>query len=73
MSRTAGKPAVNHEDDARTKELNNLRLALATFVLHLDAFEMREHEGLPGVSKPEKPVPRTDSGCGPRKDKIIGG
>ena len=27
--------------DARADELNNLRLALATFALHLDAFEMR--------------------------------
>jgi hypothetical protein len=42
-------------------------------VLQLDAFEMRNHEGLPRVGKPEKPVPRTDSGCDPRKDKIIGG
>lgn len=64
---------MNYRDDARTKELNNLRLALATFVLQLDAFEMRNHEGLPRVGKPEKPVPRTDSGCDPRKDKIIGG
>ncbi len=64
---------MNHADDARIRELNNLRLALATFVLQLDAFEMRNHEGLPRVSKPEKPVARTDSGCGPRKDKIIGG
>jgi hypothetical protein len=64
---------MNHADDARTKELNNLRLALATFVLQLDAFEMRNREGLPRFSKPEKPVPRTDSGYGPRKDKIIGG
>jgi hypothetical protein len=63
---------MNRADDARTKELNNLRLALATFVLQLDAFEMRNREGLPRVSKPEKPVPRTDS-YGPRKDKIIGG
>jgi len=64
---------MNHADDARTKELNNLRLALATFVLQLDAFEMRNREGLPRVSKSEKPVPRTDNGYGPRKDKIIGG
>jgi hypothetical protein len=64
---------MNHRDDARTEELNNLRLALATFVLQLDAFEMRTHGGLPRVNKPEKPAPRTDSGSVPRKDKIIGG
>jgi len=28
-------------DDARTEELDNLRLALATFALQLDAFEIR--------------------------------
>jgi hypothetical protein len=32
---------MNHQQDARAKELQNLRLALATFALHLDAFEMR--------------------------------
>jgi hypothetical protein len=33
-------------DDARADELNNLRLALATFALQLDAFELRTREGL---------------------------
>ena len=68
---------MKHGDDARIEELNNLRLALATFVLHLDAFEMRTHAGLPTVGKPRKPVPRADSGTdggwGARKDKMIGG
>jgi hypothetical protein len=50
-------------DDARIEELNNLRLALATFVLQLDAFEMRTHNGLRMISKPGKPVPRNDNGC----------
>jgi hypothetical protein len=75
---------MNHGDDARAEELNNLRLALATFVLQLDAFEMRMHEGLPKEltkklpeellkelprgSKSGKPVPPTDQGGGPRKD-----
>jgi hypothetical protein len=31
----------DHLDDARAKERNNLKLALATFALQLDAFEMR--------------------------------
>ncbi len=55
-------------DNARAKELNNLRLALATFALQLEAFEMRmsaaslatslgvEREGLPpdGAVRPPK-------------------
>jgi hypothetical protein len=46
---------MNHGDDARAEELNNLRLALATFVLQLDAFEMRMHEGLPKELPEELP------------------
>jgi hypothetical protein len=34
-------PAMDHGDDARAEELNNLRLALATFAVQLDIFEMR--------------------------------
>jgi hypothetical protein len=32
---------MDRRDDARTEELNNLRLALAAFDLQLAAFEMR--------------------------------
>jgi len=32
---------TGHREDARAEELLNLRLALATFALQLDAFEMR--------------------------------
>ena len=32
--------------DSRAEELSNLRLALATFALQLDAFELRAREGL---------------------------
>jgi hypothetical protein len=67
------KFAMNHGDDARVRELTNLRLALATFVLHLDAFEMRTHEGLLKVNKPGQPAPQTDGSNGPQKSKIIGG
>lgn len=35
---------MDHRDDARIEELNNLRLALATFALHLDTFEMQVSE-----------------------------
>jgi len=32
---------MGHREDARAEELDNLRLALATFALQLDVFEMR--------------------------------
>ena len=32
---------TGHGEEARATELHNLRLALATFALQLDAFEMR--------------------------------
>jgi hypothetical protein len=35
---------MDKEKDARARELSNLRLALATFALQLDAFEMRMTE-----------------------------
>lgn len=38
--------AMNRGHDARAEELSNLRLALATFALQLDAFELRAREGL---------------------------
>ncbi len=34
---------MDRRDDARTTELNNLRLALAAFALQLATFEMRLH------------------------------
>jgi hypothetical protein len=37
--------AMERGDDARAEELNNLRLALATFAMHLDVFEMRTNRG----------------------------
>jgi hypothetical protein len=41
-------PAMDRQDAARAEELNNLRLALATFALQLDAFELRMSDGLLG-------------------------
>jgi hypothetical protein len=35
---------VDYRDNERIAELSNLRLALATFALHLDAFEMQLSE-----------------------------
>ncbi len=38
-------PAMDHGGDARAEELSNLKLALATFAMHLDVFEMRMNRG----------------------------
>jgi hypothetical protein len=40
------KSAMARGHDARAEELGNLRLALATFALQLDAFELQAREGL---------------------------
>ncbi|THD54580.1 MAG: hypothetical protein E8A46_08280 [Bradyrhizobium sp.] len=74
-SSLARKPelARNHGDDARAEELEHLKLALATFALQLDAFEMRTHGLLLAAGKPGNPVPAPDRGRGPRKDDLIGG
>jgi hypothetical protein len=47
---------MKNRDDARTTELINLRLALATFALQLDAFEMRT-SGVPPRAGPPKETP----------------
>jgi hypothetical protein len=43
----------NRRDEARAEELNNLKLALATFALQLDAFELR----MRGRIHPSPPKP----------------
>jgi hypothetical protein len=67
-----------HRDDARARELNNLRLALATFALQLDAFEMRmsgasSKAGLKAGLKPSLrsgiPAPPPDIGYWLQKEK----
>jgi len=60
---------MNLIDDPRAEQVGQLKLALATFALRLDAFEMRTHEVLLSVGKP---VQRTDN-RGPRKGDVIGG
>ena len=37
---------MDRGEDARARELSNLRLALATFALHLDAFEMQADDAV---------------------------
>ena len=65
---------MKHREDARIDELKNLRLALATFVLHLDRFrDAGRTEGFLTASKPGEACPRTEGGRNSRKDKMIGG
>jgi hypothetical protein len=47
---------VDHRDNARIEELNNLRLALATFALHLDAFEMKVSKAKLGLTPASRPT-----------------
>ena len=48
---------MDQQDDQRTAELNNLRLALATFALQLDAFEVRLNgRGTKINGEPSKPI-----------------
>jgi hypothetical protein len=67
---------MDHRDDARASELHNLRLALATFALQLDAFEMRMRMSggsltsggsLKAGVRAEVPAAARDAGCRPQK------
>jgi hypothetical protein len=60
-------------EDARAEELGQLKLALATFALRLDAFEMRAHEVLLMVGRPSNSVGHPGSGREPRRDDVSGG
>jgi len=66
------KCAMAQGHDARAEELSNLRLALATFALQLDAFELRAREGfLAGgieLGSPARPSHRSWTG----EVKLIG-
>jgi hypothetical protein len=54
---------MDHRDDARAAELDNLRLALVTFALQLDVFESRIRSASPGSSaEPERHGPTADNG-----------
>jgi hypothetical protein len=58
LHRAARDGTVDYCDDARAEELNNLRLALATFALRLDAFEMRTN----GAALRAGMTPESESG-----------
>jgi len=44
---------MSSSNDLRVRELNRLKLALATFALHLDAFEARTLGLLHSVGRPK--------------------
>lgn len=61
---------MDQGNDARTKELNNLRLALATFAVQLDAFELRTGRRRLGTGAGSGiPVQRASIGRGPAEGK----
>lgn len=61
---------MDHSNDARAKELNSLRLALATFAVQLDAFELRTRGRPLGTGAGSSiPVPRAGIGCGPAEGR----
>jgi hypothetical protein len=60
--------AVIKMDDPRGSELGHLRLALATFALHLDAFEMLTQEVMHSIGKPGNHVPQSEFGRELHKD-----
>jgi len=64
-----GTRTARRRQDARAEELNNLRLALATFALQLDCFEMRAGEALKAAIRPEMAVPARDAGRKLQKEK----
>ena len=47
----------------------SLKLALPTFALQLDIFEMRAGEALKAAVKPGMPIPAHDAGCKLQKEK----
>jgi hypothetical protein len=60
---------MSSSNDPRVRELNRLKLAMATFALWLDAFEMQAHGVLLSIGRP------IDDGLGHerRKEEEIGG
>ena len=59
-------------DDPRSRELGHLKLALATFALHLVAFEMQAQEAMLSIGKTGIPVRLVDIGRELGKDDLSG-
>jgi hypothetical protein len=64
--------AVSKMNDPRTKELGHLKLALATFALQLDVFEMVTQDVMLSIGKPGNHVPQADVDRNSRKDNPSG-
>jgi hypothetical protein len=63
------RTAMKLGDERRTEELGHLKLALATFALQLDAFELRTHEVLLAVEEPVTENPAVNGGPAHRRDR----
>jgi hypothetical protein len=64
---------MKHREDARTEELTHLKLALATFAVQLDVFEMRAQSALLAFGKTDHPVPQPDNSRWSRRDWVSEG
>ena len=67
------KYGMKYGKDARAEELDHLKLALATFALQLDAFEMRTQDVLLAVGKSGNHDPPADKARWPREKNGLGG
>jgi hypothetical protein len=59
---------MSTSNDLRVRELNRLKLAMATFALQLDTFEVRAHGVMLSIGRPGEDGP----GHGRRKEEEIG-
>jgi hypothetical protein len=59
---------MSTSSDPRVRELNRLKLAMATFALQLDTFEVRAHGVMLSIGRPNEDGP----GHGRRKEDEIG-
>lgn len=64
---------MKYGEDERAEELGHLKLALATFALQLDAFEVRTHDVLLAIGKRGYPGPPADKPRWSRKENGVGG
>jgi hypothetical protein len=58
---------MSSSNDPRLRELNRLKLAMATFALQLDTFELRAHGMLLSMGRP------SDQARGREKDEDVDG
>ena len=65
--------AMSKLDDPRARELGHLKVALATFALHLDAFEMQAQDVMISIARQRDRAPPVEIGRNPRKEELSGG